>query len=241
MRTPGGIEVRPFGAGARSLADLIRALRRRYGPPRSLAPKEPFRLLLWEYVAYLSDEPTRALAYKELKSRVGVRPEEVAGASLRTLAEIARRGGSIAVAQRAQRLRGVAARVRDDWGGSLTGVLRLPYAEARRALMTFPSIGPPGADKILLLTGSRPILALDSNALRVLLRLGYGREQKSYAASYHSAQRAAMVVLPGSVPALRGAFLLLQRHGQEICRRSAPRCSMCPLRVGCPSAVRLGG
>ena len=34
--------------------------------------------------------------------------------------------------------------------------------------------GEPGAEKVLLFSGSAPVLALDSNALRVLLRLGFG-------------------------------------------------------------------
>lgn len=185
---------------ALSLPQMIRALGRHYGPPRSLAPKDPFQLLLWEYVAYLADEPKRAAAFEELKTTVGLRPSQVADAPLALLGFIARRGGSIAVAQRASKMRDVAITVRDKWRGSLRGVLRLPYAEARRALNAFPSIGPPGADKILLLTGARAILALDSNALRVLLRLGYGRETKSYQASYASAQSLAMDALPCTVP-----------------------------------------
>jgi len=217
-----------------ALAKLIRALGRHYGPSAPLAPKDPFQLLLWEYVAYLADDPTRAAAFAELKTTVGLRPSQVADAPLPVLAAIARRGGSIAVAQRATRLRETAITVRDKWRGSLRSVLRLHYAEARRALKAFPSIGPPGADKILLLTGARPILALDSNALRVLLRLGYGREHKSYATSYASAQSAAMEALPSTVPSLRSAFLLLRRHGQELCRRMAPRCTLCPIRGSCP-------
>jgi endonuclease III len=219
---------------AASLSPIIRALGRHYGPTRSLAPKDPFQLLLWEHVAYLADDPTRASAFAELKNTVGLRPSEVADAPLPVLGAIARRGGSIAVAQRASRMREAAITVRDKWRGSLRGVLRLPYTEARRALKAFPSIGPPGADKILLLTGAQPILALDSNALRVLLRLGYGREHKNYATSYASAQKAAMDSLPKTVPALRTAFLLLRHHGQELCRRNAPRCTTCPLRSSCP-------
>lgn len=216
------------------LAELIRVLRRHYGPQRSLAPKDPFQLLLWEYVAYLADDPTRASAFAELKKVVGLRPSEVAGAPLAVLGAIARRGGSIGVAQRATRMREAAITVRDKWRGSLRGALRLPYAEARRVLKAFPSIGPPGADKILLLTGARPVLALDSNALRLLLRLGYGRDHKNYATAYASAQSAAMDALPCTVPSLRAASLLLQRHGRELCRRTAPRCTSCPLRVSCP-------
>jgi endonuclease III len=219
---------------AAPLGRLIDTLGRQYGPQRSLAPRDPFHLLLWEYVAYLADDETRAAAFAELKATVGLGPAEVAAAPLAALAAIARLGGSIAVAQRASRMRDVAVTVRDTWRGSLQSVLRLPYTEARRALKAFPSIGPPGADKVLLLTGARAILALDSNALRVLVRLGYGREHKNYATSYASAQEAAMAELPGTVPALRNAFLLLRRHGQELCRRNHPRCTICPLRTSCP-------
>src|SRR5437867_104108 len=127
-----------------TLPRMIRALARHYGPPRSLAPEDPFQLLLWEYVAYLADDPQRASAFARLKASVGLRPAEVAAAPLPVLAAVARQGGSIAVALRASRMRDVAVTVRDRWGGSLRGVLRLPYPEARRALKAFPSIGPPG-------------------------------------------------------------------------------------------------
>jgi endonuclease III len=216
---------------------IVRALRRHYGPEKSLAPRDPFQLLLWEYVGYLADDETRAAAFEELAATVGLRPSEVAAAPLPVLAAVARKGGLVAVAVRASRMREFAIKVRDELGGNLSSVLRLPYPEARRALKAFPSIGPPGADKILLLTGSRPVLALDSNALRVLLRLGYGREHKSYQASYASAQEAAMAVLPKTVPALKSASLLLRRHGQELCRRTSPRCTICPVRSSC----RFGG
>jgi endonuclease III len=219
---------------AASLSQLIQLLGRQYGPQGSLTPKDPFQLLLWEYVAYLADDETRAAAFAELKATVGLRPADVAAAPLAVLSAVARLGGPIAVAQRATRMRDVAVTVRDTWSGSLRGVLRLPYAQARRALKAFPSIGPPGADKILLLAGARPILALDSNALRVLLRLGYGREHKNYATSYASAQEAAMDELPSTVAALRQAFVLLRRHGQALCRRNHPSCPICPVRSSCP-------
>jgi endonuclease III len=209
-------------------------LRRHYGPQPTLAPKDPFQLLIWEYVAYLADDTKREETFRELKSAVGLSPKEIAAAPLPILAAVARKGGSIAPAERASKMREVATTVRDRWGGSLRGVLKLPYAEARRALKAFPSIGPPGADKILLLTGAQPILALDSNALRVLLRLGYGRDDKNYGKSYASAQTAAMEELPRTVPALKEAFELLQHHGRELCRRNHPECTICPVRSVCP-------
>ena len=50
--------------------------------------------------------------------------------------------------------------------------------------MQFPMIGEPGAEKILLFSGVLAVLALDSNGVRVLVRLGVGEERKSYAATY---------------------------------------------------------
>ncbi len=215
------------------LDTAVRVLGDRYGAPRSLAPTEPFELLLWEYVAYLTDDADRAAAFAGLARSVGTRPDEIASAPLSTLESACRAGGAIAFKLRAQRMGAVALCVLDRFQGDLKPVLRLPYAEARRVLKTFPAIGPPGADKILLLTGARKILALDSNALRVLLRLGYGEEVRSYQASYASAQKAAMAELPGTIRGLQKASLLLRRHGQETCRRNDPRCHSCPLQATC--------
>lgn len=67
----------------------------------------------------------------------------------------------------------------------------------------------------------------------MLLRLGYGKEQKSYSASYKSAQGAAAAELPAEFGALIEAHQLLRRHGQEICRRSAPLCERCPVTKEC--------
>jgi len=221
------------------LTALIAALTRHHGKPRSLAPKDPFELLLWEYVGYLADDPTRATALAELRDRVGLKPAAIAAAPLPVLAAIARRGGPIAVSQRAARMKDAATTVCETWHGRLRDALRLPCPAARKALKSFPSIGLPGADKILLLTGAQPVLALDSNALRVLLRVGYGREERSYAKSYASAQSAAMDELPKAVPVLTQAFVVLQHHGRTLCRRNHPKCPECPIRASCAFGRRV--
>ena len=222
---------------ASSLAASVRRLARYYGATPSLAPADPFLLLIWEYVAYLTDDGDRAAAFAALQARAGADPASLAAASPAVLEAVCRGGGAIAFRLRAERIHAVAVRVRDKFDGTLQGVLRLPYPEARRILKTFPAIGPPGADKVLLLTGAHRVLALDSNALRVLLRLGYGEEHKSYSASYASAQKASMSELPKSTATLQQASLLLRRHGQELCKRVDPRCPMCPLRDVCNFAM----
>ena len=112
-------------------------------------------------------------------------------------------------------------------------LLKLPLDDAKKALRKFPSIGEPGAEKILLFAGSHPVLALDSNGLRVLLRLGFGREDKNYAKSYRSAQKAAAPGLPLDVAWLTETHQILRRHGKELCKTNHPRCEACPLKKEC--------
>ena len=120
------------------------------------------------------------------------------------------------------------------WDGNLRPVLRLPLAAARRELARYPAVGPAGAERILLLCGSHAVLGLDSNAVRVLVRLGYGKEHAQWATTYRTVQLAAEKEVPETVGARRNAYLLLRRHGQSLCRRAAPRCQECPLQPDCP-------
>src|SRR5262249_38426918 len=98
--------------------------------------------------------------------------------------------------------------------------------------------GRPGVQRIELFTGARPVLALDANALRVLVRLGYGDPTRAYAIAYQQAQAEASAELCETVPARPRAHQLLRRPGGTICRRSSPACPACPIAADCPSAGR---
>jgi len=213
------------------LPAVLAALRRFYGKPATAKRSDPFELILYENVAYLATDARREEAFALLEKRVGLTPARILAAPPEVLREIAGRG--ILPAGTAEKLLETARIADDEFGGDLSPVLRLPRKEAIRELRKFPSIGEPGAEKILLFTRARPILALDSNGLRVLLRLGYGTEEKSYAKPYRSAQEAASAELPEACAARIEAHLLLRRHGQELCKRNHPRCDACPLRRDC--------
>jgi adenine-specific DNA glycosylase len=84
-----------------------------------------------------------------------------------------------------------------------------------------------------MLCGSHAVLGLDSNALRVLCRLGYGRESKSYSKTYRSARDTAMIALPKKAAVMAEASQLLREHGKQTCKTSAPRCGECPVTAAC--------
>ena len=72
-------------------------------------------------------------------------------------------------------------------------------------------------------------LPLESNGLRALVRVGYGREQKDYGRMYRFAQEALAAEVPRSAEACARAFVLLREHGREICKTNEPQCFRCPV------------
>ena len=220
-----------------SLRSVISKLRRHYGRPSPPISRDPFHLILWEQVGYLVSDIQRRRAFSALRTEVGLQPAALLATPSAKLEAIARLGGPIAVRLRASRLRESAELVLGRWDGDLRVALRLPLPQARRALAQFPMIGEPGADKILVFTKRARLLPLDSNALRVLLRLGLTRDAKDYRSAYRRAQESLAPALPNDHNWLISAYGLLRLHGQELCRRSAPMCSRCPLRARCPSSM----
>jgi len=177
------------------------------------------------------------VAFSALRRETGLRPARIVRASPQKLERIARLGGSIAARSRASRLRESAEIVIGRWGGDLRGALRLPFSQSRRALAEFAMIGEPGADKILAFTKRARLVPLDSNALRVVTRLGLATEERDYRSTYRRAQEVLARAIPRDSAWAIAAYGLLRRHGQELCRRRAPACERCPLAARCPSAV----
>jgi endonuclease III len=222
------------------VAEIIETLSRTYGEPKGPPSLDPFHLILWEQVAYLADDARRLEAYRLLEKATGLRPEAIAAAPRSTLLRVARHGGAIAAEDRASRLKESAVLVLSRFGGDLRAALRrLPVAGARKALRDFPMIGEPGADRILLLTRTAPLFAVESNGLRVLLRLGFGTEHRDYRRSYQSVMTAMEGDLPSDYEGMISAHLLLRLHGQEMCKRTKPVCSTCPLHPKCDYAIGL--
>ena len=205
--------------------------------PHSAIITEPLQLILWENIGYLIDDDRRAVLFKEFEGRVGLTPQEIEAADSEILFDIARRGG-MRPETRVQRWRDIATIVISRAGGDLAGALKaLPPAKARALLKAFPTIGDPGADKILLFAGIAARPALDSNGVRALARLGFFLEGRDYGASY----RAAIDVLVRHGDADRDwlvtAYLALREHGRTLCKRAAPICLPCPLDAACAHAV----
>ena len=206
-----------------------------YGAPEPAVPRGALEWILWENAAYLVPEEKRAACFRALKKRAGKSGAGILRARREELLELAQ-GGGMLPEQRVEKWLEIATTVQEEFDGDLEQVLARPLAKARSALKKFPGIGEPGAEKILLFTGTHALFALESNGLRVLVRLGYAREEKSYSSTYRALRTALAPLENRGAAWLQRAHLLLQRHGQELCKRTAPRCDDCPLRETCPAA-----
>jgi len=222
-----------------TLARMLDTLEKLHGRTQVEPPRDVLGLILWENVAYLLDDDKRRAAFAALKKRVGLAPARIRAAKPEVLHELAAMGG-IHPAQRVDRLREIADVALADFDDDLDAVLALPPAKARRALRKFPGIGEPGAEKILLFTHTEPVLALESNGLRALLRLGFGAESANYAASYKSVQLAVEPLIERDCDARIRAWHLLRAHGQALCKNKTPDCDACPLSDACAFVLRAG-
>jgi endonuclease-3 len=188
------------------LGTLLGKLYQHDGKPVTPRFDGPFEMVLWEIVAYLAEDSRRGRAFQMLRESVGLTPEKILAAPVALLTGITQTGGPIASDERAQRLREAARIAMREFGGDLGEVLSMPPQKAKKMLMQFPMLGEPGAEKILMFQGAAPVLALESNGVRVLARVGFGEERKSYAATYKSIREATEGQLPdGSRPAHHGA------------------------------------
>jgi endonuclease III len=210
---------------------LIDLLAQHYGEPTPPDVIEPFAMILWENVAYLASDARRTEAFAELRDKTGLTPAGIRKAKDSTLLAISGKG--IVPAASVEKLRRAAEIARDSFADDLTPILDKPLPAAKRNLRKFPAIGDPAAEKILLFNQRHPILALESNGLRVLVRLGYAAEHKNYSTMYKGVQRALAAQLPDDCAALIRAHQLLRQHGQELCKRSSPLCDTCPVRANC--------
>ena len=210
------------------LKKLITRLQRHYGDPKVPPAQGPFELVIWENACYLLPDDRRAAVFEGLRTQVGLNANAILKADKAVLLALAKMGG-MRPETRVFRWLEIARITASQFDGDLDNILKEPYDQAKKALKQFPNIGDPGAEKILLFCGASPGLPLEWNGLRVLTRVGYGRSQKNYAATYRSVQDGLRDKLPRGSAAIARAHLLLREHGKKLCRNNAPLCHECPI------------
>jgi len=211
---------------------ILNRLESLYGIQEPSFPTDPYLFLVWWHCGYPASDAACAKGWESLNRKIGVTPEQLLGASNKELA-IAMRPGGMVPELRATRLKQIASRVQEEFAGDLRRSLFGPLAKVRKTLKSFPNIADPGADRILLFARISPVAAVPSNCPHVLVRIQRGQERENYGVTYQEAQHAIATEVAETFDARTRAYLLLKRHGQELCKRTNPKCEPCPLRADC--------
>ena len=217
---------------APSVPELLSSLEKFYGKQETYWPTDPYEFIVWWHCGYPQSDAACATGWQKLNADIGTEPEKILAATPAKLAGALKPGGMVPEL-RALRLKEIAMRVRDQYDGDLLVALRGSIADARKKLKSFHSIADPGADRILLFAGIAPIPAIPSNCPYVLVRILHGQERENYGVTYREAQQAIAASVPEKLDSRTRAYLLLKRHGQETCKRTKPKCEMCPVTGSC--------
>jgi endonuclease-3 len=215
-----------------SVSEILHELETVYGSQSPTWPTDPYEFLVWWHCGYPASDERCAKGWQALINQIGIAPNALLAATPSKLAAALRSGGMVPEL-RAMRLKEIAARIKDEYGGDLRNALVGPINEARRTLKKFPNIADPGADRILLFAGLARVAAVPSNCPHVIVRVLHGRERENYGVTYREAQQILEDGVPKTNSARQQAYLLLKKHGQEICKSSKPKCDKCVLREWC--------
>jgi len=210
---------------------LLDRLENHYGKQEAGWPTDPYLFLIWWHCGYPASDKACAKGWDSLKQHIGVEIESILHAPANKLTEALRPGGMVPEL-RAMRLKEIAARIKDELGGDLRAALVGPMGKVRGTLKKFPNIADPGADRILLFAGIAPVAAIPSNCPHVLVRVLRGQERENYGVTYGEAQQSVEAEIPPQFEARMRTYLLLKRHGQEICK-AKPKCEQCELKDVC--------
>jgi endonuclease-3 len=219
--------------------EILDRLEAFYGVLEPNWPTDPYLFLVWWHCGYPASDAACGKGWEALRKEVGVEPQQLLKAPVAQLTKALKPGGMVPEL-RAVRLKEIAQRVENELGGDLRRGLAGPIGAVRKTLKKFPGISDPGADRILLFGGVAPVAAVPSNCPHVLVRIQSGRETDNYGATYAQAQESIQAEVAKTLDARARAYLLLKRHGQEICKRTTPKCGECPVNSGCSYYRRYG-
>jgi endonuclease III len=157
-----------------------------YGTQEPCWPVDPYEFLVWWHCGYPASDAACKKGWDRLKNEIGIEPRNLLEAKPHDLASAVKPGGMVPEL-RALRLKEIAIRVSNEFGGDLRTGLAGPVLEARRALKRFPGMAGPGSDRVLLFAGIAPVAAVPSNNPHVLIRIVYGHERENCGANYREA------------------------------------------------------
>lgn len=168
-----------------------------------------------------------AAALENLQQAGALDAEVILAMPTDVLAELVRPSGYFNV--KARKLQSFCGEVVEGYG-DIDQFLDADADELRQRLLAVWGVGPETADAITLYAAREPTFVVDAYAYRLFERLDLAPGPRKY-----DVYREFFLEKIGpDVEQLNEWHALIVRHGQQVCRRSNPRCEECPLLKRCP-------
>jgi endonuclease-3 len=210
------------------VAELLRRLRRRYGPLEAPLRREPLDELILTVLSQNTNDTNRDRAWAAMRARFPVWAD-VAAAREGDLVDAIRVGGLANT--KGPRIQAILREVRAREGGFDLGWMRdAPDARVAEYLASLPGVGPKTVACVLAFSLGRPALPVDTHVHRAATRLGLLPPGIAAGPAHPAIEE---VVPARSRIAMHVALI---RLGRDVCRAGRPRCAECVLADRCPTA-----
>ena len=186
---------------------------------------DPFRSLVGTILSQNTNGRNRSTAQTRLEEMIGITPESLATAPLEDIIEAIRPAGMYN--QRSKVLKNVSKEILERFQGSLDQVMKKPFSQARKDLMSLPGVGPKTADVTLMFATGSNIVPVDRHIFRISQRLGVVPLNATYDKVRLTLEAAT------ALDRRQDIHVFLIRFGREICKSRNPRCYICLLEDLC--------
>jgi endonuclease-3 related protein len=205
------------------LREVYEKLLAALGPQHWWPGESPFEVLVGAVLVQNTAWRNVERAIENLRDAGLMEPRALYAVPEKELAELIRPAGYFQVKSR--RLRNLLRLVVEHYDGSLEAMFRTDLATLREELLGVSGIGPETADAILLYAGSLPTFVVDTYTHRILARHGW----IGYEADYQEIKDHFEANLPADAALYNEYHALLVRLGKDYCRKTGPKCEVCPL------------
>lgn len=206
-----------------TLRKFHRALAQHFGPQHWWPGETPFEIVVGAILTQNTAWTNVEKAIANLKRAGALTVAAMEALPQRELAQLVRPSGYYR--QKTKKLRAFLAYLRENHGGSLDRMFRLPTERLREELLSIYGIGEETADSILLYGGGHASFVVDAYTRRILERHG----MIPAGTSYRQIQELFHTKVARDAPVYNEFHALLVQTGKLHCLKSAPRCAGCPL------------
>jgi len=170
-------------------------------------------------------------AIVNLRKKKLLSPQKMKKVSSGTLRALIRPSGFYN--EKTKKLKALVSYLMESCGGNLGKLGSSETAFLRKELLAIKGIGPETADSILLYAFGRSVFVIDAYTKRIFERHKLVREDDTY----EEMQEFFMKNLPRKAKLFNEYHALIVELGKDYCKKSKPRCRICPLGVVKPLKV----